>query len=36
MQTYIHDVEALTKSIASRQSSLSREINHGHLDTEIH
>ena len=33
---YIHVVEALTKSIASRQSSLSRELNHGHLDPEIH
>ena len=29
---YIHVVEALTKSIASRQSSLFREHNHGHLD----
>ena len=30
--TYIHVVEALTKSIASRQSSLFRGLNHGHLD----
>ena len=29
---YIHIVEALTKSIDSRQSSLFREYNHGHLD----
>ena len=33
---YIHVVEALTKSIASRQSSLSREYNHDHLDPEFH
>ena len=29
-------VEALTKSIVSRQLSLSRELNHGHLDPEFH
>ena len=29
-------VEALTKSIASRQSSLFREHNHGHLDPNLH
>ena len=33
---YIHVVEALTKSIVSRQSSLSREHNHGHLDPVFH
>ena len=33
---YIHVVEALTKSIASRQSSLFREHNHGHLDLDLH
>jgi len=33
---YIHVVEALTKSIASRQSSLFREHNHGHLDPAFH
>ena len=33
---YIHVVEALTKSIASRQSSLFREHNHGHLDPDLH
>ena len=33
---YIHVVEALTKSIASRQSSLFREHNHGHFDPDIH
>ena len=32
---YVH-VEALTKSIASRQSSLFREHNHGHLDPDLH
>jgi hypothetical protein len=31
-RTYIHVVEALTKSIASWQSSLFCEHNHGHLD----
>ena len=29
-------VEALTKSITSRQSSLFREHNHGHLDPVFH
>ena len=29
---YIHVVEALTKSIAFRQSNLFREHNHDHLD----
>ena len=33
---YIHVVESLTKIIASRQSSLSRELNHGHLNPEFH
>ena len=33
---YIHVVEALTKSIASRQLSLFREHNHGHLDPDLH
>ena len=33
---YIYVVEALTKSIASRQSSLFREHNHGHLDPNLH
>ena len=33
---YIHVVEALTKSIASRQSSLSHELNHGHFDPNFH
>ena len=33
---YIHVVEALTKSIASRQSTLFREHNHGHLDPDLH
>ena len=33
---YIHVVEALTKSIASQQSSLFREHNHGHLDPDLH
>ena len=33
---YVHVVEALTKSIASRQSSLFREHNHSHLDPDIH
>ena len=34
--TYIHVVEALTKSIASRTSSLFRGLNHGHLDPGFH
>ena len=33
---YIHIVEALTKSIASRKSSLFREHNHGQLDPVFH
>src|SRR6185503_16970231 len=33
---YIHVVEALTKSIASRQSSLFRKHNHGYLDPNLH
>ena len=33
---YVHVVEALTKSIASRQSSLLCEHNHGHFDPTIH
>ena len=33
---YVHVVEALTKSIASRQSSLFREHNHGYLDPDLH
>ena len=33
---YVHVVEALTKSIAFRQSSLFREHNHGHLDPDLH
>ena len=33
---YVHVVEALTKSIASRQSSLFREQNHGHIDPVFH
>ena len=33
---YIHVVEALTKSITSRQSSLFREYNHGHFDHAFH
>ena len=33
---YVHVVEALTKSIASRQSSLFRKHNHGHLDPDLH
>ena len=33
---YIHVVEALNKSIASRQSSLFRGLNHGHLDPDFH
>ena len=33
---YIHVVEALTKSIASRQSSLFSEHNHGHLNPDLH
>ena len=33
---YVHVVEALTKSIASRQLSLFREHNHGHLDPDLH
>ena len=35
-RSYVHVVEALTKSIASRQSSLFREHNHGHLDPAFH
>ena len=34
--TYIHIVEALTKNIASRPPSLSREHNHGHLGPGFH
>ena len=34
--TYIHVVEALTKSIASRPLSLFREHNHGHLGPEFY
>ena len=34
--TYIHVVVALTKSIATQQSGLSRELNHGHLDLRFH
>ena len=33
---YVHVVEALTKSIASWQSSLFREHNHGHLGLGFH
>ena len=33
---YIHVVEALIKSIASRQSSLFHEHNHGNLDPDFH
>ena len=33
MHTYIHVVVAFTKSIATRQSNLFREHNHGHLDS---
>ena len=33
---YVHIVEALTKSIASWQSSLFCEHNHGHLDPDLH
>jgi len=33
---YVHVVEELTKSIASWQSSLFREHNHGHLDPDLH
>ena len=36
MRPYVHVVEALTKSIASRQSSLFREHNHGHFDPNFH
>ena len=32
---YVHVVETLTKSIVSRQSSLNREHNHGHLDPDL-
>ena len=32
---YVHVVKVLTKSIASRQSSLFREHNHGHLDPDL-
>ena len=35
-ESYIHVVEALTKSIASRQSSLFCEHNHDHLDPDFH
>ena len=34
--TYIHVVEALTKSIISRTSSIFRGLNHGHLDPGFH
>ena len=33
---YVNVVEALTKSIDSRQSSIFREHNHGHLDPDLH
>ena len=33
---YVHVVEALMKSTASRQSSLFCEHNHGHLETDLH
>ena len=33
---YVHVVEAFTKSIAFRQSSLFREHNHSHLDPDLH
>ena len=33
---YIHVVEVLTKSIASRKSNLFCEHNHGHLDPDLH
>ena len=36
MRSYVHVVEALTKSIASRQSSLFCEHNHGHIDPAFH
>ena len=34
--TYIHVVEALTKSITSRPPSLLREHNHGHIGPGFH